>query len=95
METSTLIAIATPIRRWEGSRQGENREWDEGGNAEKRRWLKLPLQGGMGWRAASTPRRAWRWKCGGWGVQAKYTEKLRNDKELTSFRKLTNWSTVK
>ncbi len=27
--------------------------------------------------------------------QAKYTEKLMNDKELTSFRKLTNWSTVK
>lgn len=37
----------------------------------------------------------------GWGVkqgsceQAKYTKKLMNDKELTSFRKLTNWSTVK
>lgn len=27
--------------------------------------------------------------------QASYTEKLMNDKELTSFRKLTNWSTVK
>lgn len=27
--------------------------------------------------------------------QAKHTEKLMNDKELTSFRKLTNWSTVK
>lgn len=28
-------------------------------------------------------------------AEAKYTEKLMNDKELTSFRKLTNWSTVK
>lgn len=28
-------------------------------------------------------------------AQAKNTEKLINDKELTSFRKLTNWSTVK
>lgn len=28
-------------------------------------------------------------------AEAKYTKKLMNDKELTSFRKLTNWSTVK
>lgn len=58
----------------------------------------------LGWRATSTQSRtrgqeggeAGQLHGGGEGGAGKQnTQKLMNDKELTSFRKLTNWSTVK
>ena len=43
------VAVATPIRHEEESRGSQHMgDWDEGGNAEKGSWWKLPLQ--VDWR---------------------------------------------